>query len=69
LLEIRVRQYPNVTLDKREEIQFHQSVNDLIFSTAQRFIEFLFNFYQSRVTNPERLQGSRIALESMAKSF
>jgi hypothetical protein len=39
------------------------------FSTAQRFIEFLFNFYQSRVTNPERLQGSRIALESMAKSF
>ena len=41
------------------------------FSTAQRFIEFLFNYYQSRisVTNPEKLQASRTILESMKKSF
>jgi len=39
------------------------------FSTSQRFIEFLFNFYQSRVTDPKKLQASRIALEGMKKGF
>ena len=46
-----------------------QATFQYYFSTTQRFIEFLFNFYQSHITDPTKLQASRIALEGMIKGF
>ena len=39
------------------------------FSTIARFIDYIFTFYQSRVTEEGKLQASRIALEGMKKAF
>lgn len=39
------------------------------FTTAQKFIEYWFNFYLSRVTEAPKLQAGRIALETMNSGF
>lgn len=39
------------------------------FGTTQRFIQHWFSFYQSRVTDPEKLRASKIALETMNQGF
>jgi len=39
------------------------------FSTIANFIDYIFTFYQSRVTEIGKLQASRIALEGMKKAF
>jgi integrase len=58
-------------------LSIHMETGDLVsqgtfqhyFLTAQRFVEFLFNCYQSRATDPEKLQASSTTLESMKQSF
>ena len=39
------------------------------FTTAQKFIEYWFNFYLSRVSEAPKLQAGRIALETMNSGF